>query len=252
MFEDLFLFFPNKTLKETPAIASLAYEDIFFTAEDGIRLHGWYLVGEKGKPPVLFCHGNAGNISDRIESLAFLHSMGLSVLLFDYRGYGRSGGKTSEEGTYMDVRAAIAFLEGRGWTARQTIFLGHSLGAAVALQLALEQPPAALVLESPFTSIPAMGRLHYPIISRIFGPMLKARYDNISKIGRLRAPLFIIHGAADTVVPPAMGEALLAAASPPKHLLLLPGFGHNDHFSSVSQAYRSIWQSLADTDRIVL
>ena len=246
MLEDLFLFFPDTNLRETPAVASLAYRDIFFTAADGTRLHGWFLEGDQGKPPVLFCHGNAGNISDRIESLVFLRRMGLSVFIFDYRGYGHSNGCTSEEGTYLDARAALTFLEDHGWTARQVIFLGHSLGAAVALQLALEESPAALVLESPFTSIPAMGRVHYPIISRLFGWLFNPRYDNLSKIGRVRAPLWIIHGLADTVVPPAMGEALIAAAQPPKHLLLLPGCGHNDHFIACSELYRDVWRILTD------
>jgi len=245
MLEDIFLFFPDQKLRGTPASVSPAYQDVFFITADGIQLHGWFLDGEEGRPLILFCHGNAGNIGDRIEILAFLHSMGFPVLIFDYRGYGRSTGHASEMGTYADARAALAWLAGRGWQPQHIIYLGRSLGAAVALNLALEKPPAALVLESPFTSVAAMGRLHYPVIYRLFGWLLDAEYDNLAKIGNLRSPLWIIHGTADTIVPSTMSEELIAAASQPKHLLLLPKVDHNDLFFSVSEPYRNIWKSLA-------
>jgi len=246
MFEDIFLYFPDPKLRVTPAVASLPYQDIDFTTIDGIRLHGWYVMGDEGKPPVLFCHGNAGNISDRIEILAFLHSMGLPVFIFDYRGYGRSTGQASEEGMYQDVRAALAWLEKRGWAAHKVIYLGRSLGASVALQLALEKPPAALVLECPFTSVAAMGRMHHPILFRLFGRLLKAKYNNLEKMSLLRAPLVVIHGEADDIVPCKMGEMLFTRAPHPKHLLLLPGLDHNALFFSGSSSYREIWRSLAD------
>ena len=130
--------------------------------------------------------------------------------------------------------------------AQRTIYLGRSLGAAVALQLALETPPAALVLESGFTSVAAMGRLHYPLLARLFGWVLAAEYDNRAMIGRLRAPLLLVHGSADRIVPLSMGEELFALALEPKRLLILPGVGHNDPFFAGHPQYRAAWQELLD------
>ena len=172
--------------------------------------------------------------------------MGLPVFLFDYRGYGRSAGEPSEEGTYSDARGALAWLEGRGWEPRRMIYLGRSLGGGVALQLALERPPAALVLECAFTSVAAMGHLHYPILARLLGWVLSARYANLEKIAVLKAPLLLIYGDADTIVPPAMGEALYARAPQPKQLLRLPGAGHNDLFTLGYPAYRKAWLELLE------
>jgi len=244
MLESQFLYFPSAELHATPAAAGLRYEEVDFAAADGTRLHGWFLPGEPGMPALLFCHGNGGNIADRIELLRFYHELGLPQLIFDYRGYGRSAGTPSEAGTYSDARGARAWLAGRGWPAQRTIYLGRSLGAAVALQLALEDPPAALVLESGFTSVAAMGRLHYPLLARLFGWVLAAEYDNHARIGQLRAPLLLVHGSADRIVPLAMGEELFTLAPEPKRLLVLPGVGHNDFFFAGHPEYRAAWQEL--------
>ena len=244
MLESQFLFFPAAEIHTTPAAAGLPFEDVHFTAADGTALHGWYLPGEEGKPLLLFCHGNAGNIADRIDLLAFLHGLGLPVFIFDYRGYGRSTGEPSEAGSYSDARGALAWLEGRGWPPRRIVYLGRSLGAGVALQLALEHPPAALVLECAFTSVAAMGRLHYPFLSRLLGWLLGADYDCLAKIPRLKCPLLLVYGAADRIVPVAMGRALFARAPEPKRLLLLPGVDHNDFFFAGHPEYRAAWLDL--------
>lgn len=244
MLESRFLYFPTRPLHTTPAAANLDYEEVDFPATDGTALHGWYLPGEAGKPLVLLCHGNAGNIADRVALLPFFHELGLSVFLFDYRGYGRSAGEPSEEGTYDDARGALAWLAGRGWSPQQMIYLGRSLGGGVALQLALERPPAALVLECAFTSVAAMGRLHYPLLARLLGWVLAARYANLEKIADLESPLLLVYGDADDIVPASMGEALYARAPEPKRLLRLRGAGHNDLFTLGYPAYRQAWLEL--------
>lgn len=242
MFEDSFLYFPDSELIATPAAAGLAFADVTFPAADGTRLQGWFVAGDTMRPVVLYCHGNAGNISHRIEALAQLHRLGLSVFIFDYRGYGKSAGKPSEDGTYQDALGARAWLRQQGVEPSRTIYFGRSLGAAVALQLALEQPPAGLVLETPFTSIAAMGRHHYPLLYRALGWLVDLDYDNLRKIPAVKTRLLITHGTADTIVSPAMAKQLYQLAPEPKRLLLLPDLDHNDNFFG-SVAYRQAWQT---------
>jgi len=243
MLEDRFLFFPSRDLHVTPAEAGLPFEEVVFPAADGTRLHGWLIPADPAGPLVLFCHGNAGNIADRLEALRFLHDLGLPVFIFDYRGYGRSAGTTSEAGTYADGRGALDWLAERGWQPQRLIYLGRSLGAGVALRLAIERPPAALVLETPFTSVAAMGRQHYPLLFLLAGWLLQARYDNLAKIGDLKAPLLLVQGTADAIVPPAMADRLFERAPQPKRLLSLAGAGHNDLFASFPE-YRRAWRDL--------
>jgi len=240
--EQRYIYFPDRQLIATPAAAGLAYEEVRFAAADGVRLHGWYLPGKEHLPLVLFCHGNAGNISHRLESLRLLHGLGLSIFIFDYRGYGQSEGAPGEEGTYADARGALVWLQQRGWTPAQLLYFGESLGAAVALQLAVEKPPAGLVLEAPFTSIAAMGLHHYSLLYFLLGWLLDARYDNLAKIGKVRSPLLIIQGAVDTIVPAAMSRRLYEAANEPKTLRLIPGAGHNDLLFAGGRNYLEAWR----------
>jgi fermentation-respiration switch protein FrsA (DUF1100 family) len=240
--EQRYIYFPDRQLAATPAALGLAYEEVRFSAADGVRLHGWYLPGAAGRPLVLYCHGNAGNISHRLASLRLLHNLGLAIFIFDYRGYGQSEGTPSEEGTYADARGALAWLQQRGWGREDAIYFGESLGAAVALQLAVEQPPAGLVLEAPFTSIAAMGRHHNPLLFFLLGWLLDARYDNLAKNGSVCSPLLIIQGEADTIVPPAMSRRLYAAANGLKSLHRVDGAGHNDLLRAGGKAYRDAWR----------
>lgn len=243
MLEHAFLYFPTREIEATPAAAGLPYEEVFFAAADGVRLHGWYVPGEPGRPAVLFCHGNAGNISHRVENLRlFRERLGVSVFIFDYRGYGRSEGKATEEGTYADARGALAWLRGRGWTPERTIYFGRSLGAAVAVQLALETPPAGLILETPFPSVPAMGRHHYSLLYFLLGWALEARYDVEAKIGRLHIPLLIFQGDRDSIVPERMASRLFAQANAPKRFHLIRGAGHNDTLQHGGAAYWEEWR----------
>ena len=246
--ERVFLYFPDRTLVTTPAAAGLDYEDVFFSADDGVRLHGWYLPGEPGRPVVVFCHGNAGNISHRVDNLRLLRRLGLAVFIISYRGYGRSEGTPSEEGTYRDMRGALAWLGERGWSADRMIYFGRSVGAGVALQLALEQAPGAIVLESPFTSIPAMARLHYPLLWSLASWAVDARYDNLAKIGGLESPLLVFHGERDELVPPEMGRQLFDSAPPPKLFHPIPGAGHNDTYHVGGARYWQRWRELIEAN----
>ena len=244
--EHIFLYFPDSELVMTPAVMQLEFEDVFFAAADGTKLHGWYLPGEAESPLVLFCHGNAGNISHRVDNLHWLHELGLSVFIFDYRGYGQSEGTASEEGTYSDLRGALRWLQDRGWTSERMIYFGRSLGAGVALQLSLEEPPAGLVLESPFTSIKAMGQHHYPLLWLLAGWALNVRYDNLTKIAQLKAPLLILHGERDQIVPLLMGQELFELARQPKYFYSIPRAGHNDTYDVGGRGYWQQWRTFVD------
>jgi uncharacterized protein len=248
--EHRFIFFPDRELILTPADMNLPFQNIRFTAADGVSLHGWLVPGDPDQPLVLFFHGNAGNISHRVENLALLHRLGVSVFIFDYRGYGHSEGKASEAGTYADARGALSWLQGEGWTPARTIYFGRSLGAAVAVQLALETPPAGLILETPFTSIAAMGRQHHPLLYLLLGWTLDARYDNLGKIADIRVPLLIFQGDRDDIVPEDMARRLFARANEPKTFHLIAGADHNDTYEVGGAAYWQRWRDfLAPLDR---
>jgi uncharacterized protein len=212
---------------QTPAAAGLRFADIALRTEDGERLHGWWIPATgPAIGHVLLCHGNGGNVGDRIPHIALLTAAGFDVLAFDYRGYGRSSGRPSERGTYCDARAARdALLRQDGVDAARVLYLGESLGGAVALAIALEGPPAGLMLQSTFTSVRAMARLHYPFLPSALVP---DAYPSLRLIRRLRAPLLVLHGDRDRIVPLAHGRALCEAAPGPKRIEVLPGADHND------------------------
>jgi uncharacterized protein len=218
------LFFPERALHATPPTP---YEDVAVETEDGERLHGWWIpAAGRALGHVLLLHGNAGNVGDRVLHADLLHRAGLDVLLVDYRGYGRSTGRASEEGTSRDARAALAALLAReDVDAGRVLVLGESLGGAVAVELALEAPPAGLVLVSTFTSVRDMARRHYPFVPAAAVP---DAYPSLRRIGDLRAPLLVLHGDRDDLVPLMHGEELFDAAPEPKRMHVLAGAGHND------------------------
>ena len=196
LLEKHLIYFPMRAHDVTPAGLGLAYEELALRTEDGVRLHGWFLPVEGSRWSVLVCHGNAGNVSHRLDRALLMQSrLKLDVLLFDYRGYGASEGSPDEEGTYSDARAAYLWLVARGVGPERVVLFGESLGSAVALQLAVEVEARALVLESPFASIPDLARAVYPFLP--LWPFVRTRYDNVAKVGRLRMPLLVLHGERD-------------------------------------------------------
>ena len=234
------LFFPDRELLATPARAGLAFDEPAIPTDDGERLHGWWIPAPDGHAHghVLLCHGNAGNIGDRVLHAALLCAAGLDVLLFDYRGYGRSTGRPSERGTYLDARAArAALLARREIDPGRVLYLGESLGGAVALALALEHPPAGLVLMSTFTSVRDMARRLYPMLPP---PAVPDAYPSLRRVAALRAPLLVLHGDRDEIVPLFHAEELFDAAPGPKQLHILEGAGHNDLVSRSGEEWAAV------------
>jgi hypothetical protein len=219
-----------------PAAAVLpGAEEVSFPTADGLRLAGWFVPaagppgrGGRGRSPaVLVCNGNGGNRSLRAPLAAALARAGLAVLLFDYRGYAANPGHPTEAGLAADARAALAYLAARPEVdPARLVYFGESLGAAVALRLALERAPAALVLRSPFASLAEVGRLHYPWLP--VSLLLADRYDSLERVGRLAAPLLVVAGERDRIVPASHSRRLFDAAPQPKRFVLLPGADHND------------------------
>jgi len=242
LLEKRLIYFPFRTLEATPGDLGLRFEDVRLVADDGVALHGWFLPVEGSRFTVLMAHGNAGNISHRLDRALLIQAkLKADVFLFDYRGYGRSEGSPDEPGTYRDGRAAYRYLAGQhGLDPRRIVLFGESLGAAVALQLALESPCRALVLESPFASIPEMARTVLPFWP--LGALLRTRYDNVGKIGGLKVPLLVLHGEDDRTVPFAQGRRVFAAAPEPKRFFAIPAAGHNDTYVTGGDAYWQAWR----------
>jgi hypothetical protein len=222
------VFFPDPYLIGTPADFGLEHEEIWFTAEDGVRLHGWW-VPKAGAPVWLWFHGNAGNISHRLENIKLLvEEVGVQVFIFDYREYGKSGGSISREGTFKDAAAAYRYLtETRGVPGSELILFGRSLGTALATDIALKGVSRALILESPFTNSQEMAKLYAPFL---FDWRPKVPYDNLGRVGYVKVPVMVIHGAHDEIIPVDMARRVFAAAPEPKELYIIPGSHHNDTY----------------------
>jgi len=227
---------PSRAVVATPARTGLAYEEVALVTEDGVQLHGWFVpAAAEPRGVLLFFHGNAGNISHRLDSLKIFHDLGLAVLIFDYRGYGRSEGKVSEDGTYLDAEAAWRHLsEARGIAENQIVLFGRSLGAAVAAHLATRHRPKALIMESSFTSVPDLAAKYYRIFPVRW--LSRFRYDARADLGAVACPVLIVHSRNDEIIPVAHGRALFEAAPEPKAFLELQG-GHNDGFLVSGRTY---------------
>lgn len=232
------LYFPNipsRALTASPGDIGLAYEDVELTTADGVRLHGWWIPHPQPRAALLHLHGNAGNISHRLELIRIFHDLGLSVLIFDYRGYGVSEGKPDEAGTRRDALAAWRHLtEVRGIAPGDIVLHGQSLGAALAARLAGQVQPGALILESAFTSVPDLAAELYPWL-----PARRlARYDyaTLVDLGAVRCPVLVVHSPDDEIVPYAHGRRLYEAAPGPKEFLTLRG-DHNMGFLLSGRVY---------------
>jgi uncharacterized protein len=235
--ENFFVFFPQEKLDLQPMDLGLQARDMFVTSGDDVLIHSWFFEPPDDDSPVLlFCHGNAGNISHRLDNVRHLLRHGLGVMLFDYRGYGRSTGRPSEKGVYQDGRAVYEQLvEELGISPERIVPFGRSLGAAVAMEVALHHPVRCVILESAFTSTRGMARQMGPFA--LLSPVLPVNYDNLNKVRRLEVPKLIIHGRADEIVPFRMGETLFRAAPEPKAFLALDGAGHNDTYVVGGEPY---------------
>ncbi len=246
--EKYVIYVPDRTIEMTPQHEGLAFEDVWFPATDGVRLHGWLVPAPEARFTLLWFHGNAGNISHRVDNIKDLHRyLGRPLLpnifIFDYRGYGKSAGShsdLSEEATYRDADGVLAYIRGRPDLARtRLIYFGRSLGAAIAVEAARRHPPAGLILETPFTSIKDMARVTLPFLP--LGSLLRTRYDSLSKIPEIRAPLLVLHGDRDDVVPYEQGRRLFEAANQPKTFYTIRGAHHNDTYIVGDRPYFEAW-----------
>lgn len=239
------IFYSLPPTAATPADRGLAFEAMTFPARDGTLLHGWYLPGRSDRPLVLFCEGNATNMSYRLDNLALLHALGLPVFIFDYRGFGNSTGTPLYENDLLDdARGALDLLVARGWTPDRLIYYGQSLGAAVALSLALETPPAGVVLECAFTNIRSVAWHTKPWTYALLGWWsIDARFDTVGRIDRLSRPLLMIHGENDRIAPLAMAQRIFARAPQPKTLLVVAGAGHSNCGATDAAFYTAGWNA---------
>lgn len=219
---------PSRQIDVTPRQLGLEYEEVEIITGDKLKLHGWFVPARQPKGVVLFFHGNAGNISHRLDSLRIFNQLGLSVFIFDYRGYGRSQGRVSERGTYRDAEAAWRYLtEQRSIPASNIIVFGRSLGAAIGAHLAARRPPRALILESAFSSVPDMAAELYPWLPVRW--LSRFRYDTKKSLPSVKCPVLIIHSPDDEIIPFRHGHTLYQLAPEPKQFLQIRG-GHNDGF----------------------
>lgn len=235
LFQPKFVYFPLSEIDYTPDMAGLIYEDVYFKTEDNVELNGWYLPVEGAEKTLLFFHGNGGNISHRLDSLNIFHDLGLSVFIFDYRGYGQSQGTTSEQGTYRDAEAAWRYLtELRGISDKEIIVFGRSMGGAVATWLANQYTPNLLILESTFTSVTDMAKHYYPYLPTTL--LARIKYASIDRIQGIQCPILFSHSQTDEIVPFKFGLQLFEQALEPKMFMQMEG-GHNDGFIVTGRPY---------------
>lgn len=235
--DQFFVYHPSPWIeRDWSRWSGLPLQDVWFQAEDGTRLFGWFLESSDTPAVLLWCHGNAGNIINRLDNLVELYRLGLSVFLFDYRGYGRSQGKPTEEGLYQDGRAAYEYLtRTRRIAPERLLVFGRSLGAAVATEVAACCRIAGVILESAFPSVEALARYYYFGLPAHW--LLRARFNLLERLRQIKAPILIIHGDQDTIVPIQLGEQVFQAAPEPKSFYVVRGADHNNLYGVGGKLY---------------
>ena len=235
LFQSHLVYFPQSEITITPDQVGIPYEGMSFEASDGVKLSGWFIPAENARGVILFCHGNAGNISHRLESIRIFHRLSLDVFIFDYRGYGKSEGKPTEQGTYLDAEAAWRYLvEDRRADPARIIIFGRSLGGAVASWLAKTQTAGALIVESAFTSVPDIGTEAYPFLPVKL--LSRFNYSTVDYIHEVKCPVLIVHSGDDELISFSHGQRLFEAANEPKDFLEISG-SHNDGFLISAEKY---------------
>lgn len=216
------IYFPSRGYDQTPADVGLGFEQVSLTAADGVRVVAWYVPHPAPRATVLFLHGNAGNIADRIGALKIFHDLGYDSLILDYRGYGESEGSPSEEGTYLDAVAAFDYLtETRGIPVERIVILGRSLGGGIATELATRRTPGALVIDSSFTRIADVGKNMFPFLP--VSLIVSIEYDSAAKVKNLTCPKLFFHATDDSLIPIEIGKKLFESAAEPKQFIETPG-----------------------------
>lgn len=236
LFQNRLIYFPMSEIEQTPADIGLEFEEVSLKAADGVKLGAWYVpAAQKVGRTLILCHGNAGNISHRLDKLAIFHGLGVNVLIFDYRGYGQSRGRPNENGTYLDAQAAYDWVaKEKGVLPRDIIAYGESLGGSVAAHLASTNECGWLILDSAFTSAADVGRRHFPWLPVRW--MLGDKYNTLAALGKVRCPVLVIHSRDDEIVPFDLGLELFRRAGEPKKFVEISG-GHNEGFLESEDAY---------------
>ena len=226
LFQRQLLYFPDRAHPELFGLQQLSVREVTLSTEDGLSLLSWYVPARPGRPVIAYFHGNGGHIGYRAERLLRFSREGFGVLMAEYRGYGGNPGTPSEAGFYADGRAALAFLDREGVAADRVVLYGESLGSGVAVALTVQHEIAALILEAPFTSVAEVAQSHFPYLPA--SRMVVDRFDSLSRIGKVKAPILVLHGERDRVVPVRYGRALFDAAPEPKEGWFAPDAGHED------------------------
>src|SRR5262249_36622995 len=226
LFQRQLLYFPDKTRPGLAGLEQLGVREAVLSTEDGLLLLSWYLPSHPGRPVIAYFHGNGGHIGYRVERLLRFAREGYGVLMPEYRGYGGNPGTPSETGFYADGRAALGFLEREAVAPNRLVLYGESLGSGVAVELAAQHDVAALILEAPPTSVAEVAQCHFRFVPA--ARMVTDRFDSLSRIGNVKAPILVLHGERDRVVPVRYGRALLDAAPEPKEGWFAPEAGHED------------------------
>ncbi|MHC4076111.1 MAG: alpha/beta hydrolase [Planctomycetota bacterium] len=239
--QDSILYYPERQITYTPQAIGLEFEDVTFKTADGLKLNGWFVPADGAEYTVLFCHGNAGNIMHRLDSVDIFCKLPVNCFIFDYRGYGKSEGKVSEKGMYLDAEAAYKWLiEEKGMSPKEIIFFGRSLGGSVAAYLASKVEAAGLVIESAFTSYVDAGKKFYPYLPvRLFA---RYSYDTIGYLRKVNCPVMVIHSADDEIIAFEFGQKLYKMANEPKEFVEIAG-GHNDGFLVSGEIYTRAWEN---------
>ena len=226
LFQRQLLYLPDRAHPELFGLQQLGVHEVTLSTEDGLSLLSWYVPARPGRPVIAYFHGNGGHIGYRAERLLRFSREGFGVLMAEYRGYGGNPGTPSEAGFYADGRAALAFLDREGVAADRVVLYGESLGSGVAVALTVQHEIAALILEAPFTSVAEVAQSHFPYVPA--SRMVVDRFDSLSRIGKVKAPILLLHGERDRVVPVRYGRALFDAAPEPKEGWFAPEAGHED------------------------
>jgi fermentation-respiration switch protein FrsA (DUF1100 family) len=238
------VYHPQKNILVTPSNLGLQYEDVTFHTDDEVALHGWFVPKDSVKVTVLYFHGNAGNISGRMQTIQLLHQIGLNVFIFDYRGYGQSQGRPSEKGTYQDAEAAWQYLTmNRHIADSNIVIMGRSLGGSVAAWLSARQNSAAVVIESTFTSAGDLGADLYPWLPVRW--MIQYEYNTLDYLEQIESPIFMAHSRDDQIVPFHHGKTLFKSAKDPKTFVELEGT-HGSGFWETGAKYQSSLQQFLE------
>jgi len=233
------IYFPDKKISFYPDQINLNYKDIYMITKDNIKINSWYIPGEKDSNLVIFCHGNAGNISGRVETIRLIHELNLSLLIFDYRGFGKSEGNISEKGLYLDIEAVYQYAtKNLNIDKKKVIIWGRSLGAAVAIDFASKHNINKLIIESAFTSISDMGQRIYPFLPLKF--ICTHKFLSINKIDKIKASKLFIHSKEDDLVPFSFGKILYKKAILQKSFLEIHGNHANGFFESKEDYIKGI------------